>query len=163
MPDRTNPILWFQWTCTRTLAHAQADASPRCTGTVPELRDVWESTSFALERLQCAVENVAAEQSGLSGRVAPAWHLPFTPAFTPAEKLATTGKVRRAKDVDRLQRRCVDASFPGRAWFGSGSLSDFLSSQRFLAGRAWLGSKSLSVRLPGTRGSAAGGGQQRRP
>lgn len=60
-------------------------------GTTPALRDVWEATSFQLERLQAAEENVEAEQSGLASRVAPQWRVPFTPAWTPADKLAATG------------------------------------------------------------------------
>ena len=60
-------------------------------GTTPALRDVWEATSFQLERLQAAEECVEAEEAGLAGRTAPAWRVPFTPAWTPADKLAATG------------------------------------------------------------------------
>lgn len=60
-------------------------------GTTPALRDVWEATSFQLERLQCAEENVEAEQSGLAARTAPQWRVPFTPAWTPADKLSASG------------------------------------------------------------------------
>lgn len=63
-------------------------------GTTPELRDVWEATSFQLERLQCAEENVEAEQAGLAARQAPQWRVPFTPAWTPEEKLAASGETR---------------------------------------------------------------------
>ncbi|EFN52340.1 hypothetical protein CHLNCDRAFT_139160 [Chlorella variabilis] len=65
-------------------------------GTTPALRDTWEATSFQLERLQCAEENVEAEASGLAARAAPTWRLPYTPAWTPPDKLAATGKVRVA-------------------------------------------------------------------
>ena len=61
-------------------------------GTTPALRDVWEATSFQLERLQCAEENVDAEQAGLAARRAPQWRVPFTPAWTPADKLAASGE-----------------------------------------------------------------------
>ncbi len=63
-------------------------------GGTAALRDVWEETSFALERLQAAEECVEAEQQGLKHRRAPVWHLPFTPAFTPEEKLQAADKVR---------------------------------------------------------------------
>lgn len=66
-------------------------------GTTPALRDVWEATSFQLERLQCAEENVEAEQSGLAARTAPQWRVPFTPAWTPADKLSATGACRQAR------------------------------------------------------------------
>ena len=63
-------------------------------GTTPALRDVWEATSFQLERLQCAEENVEAEAAGLAGREAPQWRVPFTPAWTPADKLVASGARR---------------------------------------------------------------------
>lgn len=57
-------------------------------------RDVWESTSFALERLQAAEGCVAQEQAGLASRTAPKWVLPFTPSFTPADRMSNSDKVR---------------------------------------------------------------------
>lgn len=65
-------------------------------GNTAALRDVWEETSFALERLQAAEECVDQEQSGLKSRTAPTWKLPFMPAFTPADKMSSTDKVRVA-------------------------------------------------------------------
>lgn len=64
-------------------------------GTTPALRDVWEATSFQLERLQAAEENVEAEAAGLAARGAPQWRVPFTPVWTPADKLAATGAAGR--------------------------------------------------------------------
>lgn len=63
-------------------------------GNTAALRDVWEETSFALERLQAAEECVDQEQAGLKSRTAPKWVLPFTPSFTPADKMSSTDKVR---------------------------------------------------------------------
>lgn len=65
-------------------------------GDVGALRDVWESTGFALERLQSSLETVSAEQAGLSGRQAPKWALPWTPAWTPDEALSAQDKPRVA-------------------------------------------------------------------
>jgi len=65
-------------------------------GHIAELRDAWEETAFALERLQAAEECVEAEQKGLRSRKAPKWHLPFKPTFTPADKLKAADKVRVA-------------------------------------------------------------------
>lgn len=62
-------------------------------GNTAALRDVWEETSFALERLQAAEECVDQEQEGLKSRTAPAWVLPFTPSFTTADKMSSTDKV----------------------------------------------------------------------
>ena len=57
------------------------------TGGTAELRDVWEAGAFHLERLQAAEECVNAEQAVQASRQAPAWTLPYTPAFTPDSKL----------------------------------------------------------------------------
>ena len=53
------------------------------------LRDVWEATSFELEKLQCNPSCVAQEQVGLASRHAPAWTLSFTPE--PARPLGPAG------------------------------------------------------------------------
>lgn len=79
-------------TAAPTCAISVAGVSQISGGTAA-LRDVWEETSFALERLQSAVECVDAEQSGLKDQKAPKWVLPFTPAFTSADKMASTNKV----------------------------------------------------------------------
>eukprot|EP00877_Chromochloris_zofingiensis_P007400 jgi/Chrzof1/2913/Cz12g03220.t1 len=65
-------------------------------GDVTALRDVWERTSFALERLQSAEECVDAEQQGLKHRKAPSWRLSYQPEFTPKDKLNASDKVRVA-------------------------------------------------------------------
>ena len=54
---------------------------------------MWEETGFRLERLQAAEATVAEEQGGLAARTAPQWRLPFTPEWTPPEKLAAQNKV----------------------------------------------------------------------
>jgi len=74
----------------------KVDGQTAIKGNTAALRDVWEETSFALERLQAAEECVDQEQSGLKSRTAPTWKLPFTPAFTPADKMSSTDKVRVA-------------------------------------------------------------------
>lgn len=48
---------------------------------------MWEAGAFHLERLQAAEECVDAEQAMQASRQAPAWTLPYTPAFTPDSKL----------------------------------------------------------------------------
>jgi phosphoribosylformylglycinamidine synthase len=50
-------------------------------GPTAEWWDVWEETSFALERLQAAPEAVAAEQQGLRFRTPPRWRLSFVPEW----------------------------------------------------------------------------------
>eukprot|EP00981_Chlorochromonas_danica_P000290 scaffold67_cov180-Ochromonas_danica.AAC.4 len=65
---------------------------------VSRLRDVWESTSFALEKLQCNESCVLQEQSSLSHRSGPRLQLTFTPAPTASNLLtrAVSAKPRVA-------------------------------------------------------------------
>jgi len=58
------------------------------------LRDIWESTSFELEQLQCSQQCVKQEQSKLKFKTAPKWTLPFIPEFTPKSVLNQNEKVR---------------------------------------------------------------------
>lgn len=51
-------------------------------GKMVELRDIWEATSFQLERLQCNPRCVEAEEAGLKHRKAPPYNLSFTPELT---------------------------------------------------------------------------------
>ena len=62
--------------------------------TTASLRNVWEETSFRLERLQtnpCCVEQ---EEAGLSKRVAPPYHLTFDPQAMMEEAALRDGGVR---------------------------------------------------------------------
>ena len=65
-------------------------------GSVQELRDAWEDTSFKLERLQSAEECVAAEQAGLKDRTSPEWTLTYAPEYTSPAVMARTDKVKVA-------------------------------------------------------------------
>jgi phosphoribosylformylglycinamidine synthase len=51
-------------------------------GDVRELRDVWESTSFQLERRQADPDCVESEERGLRHRRTPSWRLTFDPEPT---------------------------------------------------------------------------------
>ncbi len=53
--------------------------APAVEGDVRELRDVWESTAFAIERLQAEPGCVEAERDGLRHRRTPPWRLSFEP------------------------------------------------------------------------------------
>lgn len=53
-----------------------------------ELRDVWESTSFQLERRQRNPVCVSQEESGLKSRKAPQWKLSYTPSLTDESSLS---------------------------------------------------------------------------
>lgn len=106
-------------------------------GNTATLRDVWEETSFALERLQAAEECVDQEQSGLKSRTAPTWKLPFTPAFTPADKMSSTDKVRVA--VIREEGSNGDREMAA-AVFAAGMEPWDITMSDLIAGRAQLDS-----------------------
>jgi len=57
------------------------------------LRDLWEATSFQLERLQADPTCVAAEEKSLQRRQKPAYRLSFTPVPPAPELLRRSGKV----------------------------------------------------------------------
>jgi phosphoribosylformylglycinamidine synthase len=56
--------------------------SPCIAGKMTALRDVWEATSFQLERRQRNPLCVAQEEAGLKSRQAPKWNLTYTPTLT---------------------------------------------------------------------------------
>jgi phosphoribosylformylglycinamidine synthase len=59
---------------------------------VRQLRDTWERTSFALERLQANPACVEQEQSGLSARSGPNFVVPWIPKQTPDSIISSVGK-----------------------------------------------------------------------
>ena len=60
------------------------------------LRDVWEETSFQLDRLQADPDHVRAEQSGLALRTGSTFHVPFEVAHTAPEILNRSAKPKVA-------------------------------------------------------------------
>lgn len=63
---------------------------------ITELHDVWEATSFQLERLQCALPCVEEEEAGMKHRKAPPYSLTFAPEPTADAILMKTDKHRVA-------------------------------------------------------------------
>ncbi|MDE2998112.1 MAG: phosphoribosylformylglycinamidine synthase [Gemmatimonadota bacterium] len=60
---------------------------------VANLRDLWEETSYRLERIQANPRCVEQERLSLSRRKTPAYTLPFTPSPTAPEILASRTKI----------------------------------------------------------------------
>jgi phosphoribosylformylglycinamidine synthase len=58
-----------------------------------DLRDLWEATSFRLERLQANAECVVQEESGLCERTGPSYELSFTPELTAPTVLERSDKI----------------------------------------------------------------------
>ena len=61
---------------------AVGDAKPCVADKMTSLRDVWEATSFHLEKRQRNPDCVAQEEAGLKSRKAPQWNLTYTPVLT---------------------------------------------------------------------------------
>ncbi|GLT75444.1 hypothetical protein SLA2020_471690 [Shorea laevis] len=60
------------------------------------LRDMWEDTSFQLEKLQRLASCVELEKEGLKFRHEPSWKLSFTPSFTDEKYMKATSKPKVA-------------------------------------------------------------------
>ncbi|KAF3433666.1 hypothetical protein FNV43_RR24769 [Rhamnella rubrinervis] len=60
------------------------------------LRDIWEETSFELEKRQRLASCVDQEKEGLKARHEPAWELSFTPSFTDEKYMTATSKPKVA-------------------------------------------------------------------
>lgn len=60
------------------------------------LRDMWEETSFQLEKFQRLATCVDLEKEGLKNRREPSWSLSFTPTFTDEKYLTATLKPKVA-------------------------------------------------------------------
>ena len=59
---------------------------------MPELRDLWEATSFQLERRQTNPSSVAQEEASLHARTGPKFTVPFEPMSTPPAILNASHK-----------------------------------------------------------------------
>jgi phosphoribosylformylglycinamidine synthase len=57
-----------------------------------ELRDIWEETSYQLDRLQADPEHVEEERKGLPARTGPEFRVPFPVGYTAPEILTRTTK-----------------------------------------------------------------------
>ncbi|MFH1764730.1 MAG: phosphoribosylformylglycinamidine synthase, partial [Gemmatimonadota bacterium] len=63
---------------------------------MPELRNVWEETSYQLDRLQADPKHVEEERQGLPTRTGPEFHVPYDVAHTAPGILTRTTKPRVA-------------------------------------------------------------------
>jgi len=136
---------------------------------VATLQDVWEETSFQLERQQCAIPCVEQEQQGMKKRKEPPYKLSFTPEPTADAILASTRKHRvaivrqegsngdremgvsfhmagfEAWDVhmsDLIEGRVSLDNFRGAAFVGGFSFADTLDSAK-----GWAGCILMSPKL----------------
>ena len=90
---------------------------------------------------QSAEECVDAEQKAQRTRKAPTWKLPYTPAFTPAAKLAATDKVRVAvirEEGSNGDREMSAACFAAGMEPWDITMSDLLNGEEEMGLGAWL-------------------------
>jgi len=138
-------------------------------GEVTGLHDLWEATSFQLERQQCAIACVEEEEAGFRNRAVPPFHLTFTPEPTADSILASKREHRvaiirqegsngdremaasfhlagfEAWDVhmsDLIEGRTSLDKFRGAAFVGGFSYADTLDSAK-----GWAGSVLFSPTL----------------
>jgi phosphoribosylformylglycinamidine synthase len=134
---------------------------PCVTGKMTAWRDIWESTSFRLEKLQRNPDCVTKEEDGLKSRQAPQWTLTYTPELTDETILNSPNKHKvaiirqegsngdremisaflsaglEAWDVtvsDLVSGRATLAQFRGIVFVGGFSYADVLDS-----GKGWAG------------------------
>jgi len=135
--------------------------TPVLEGSMRDLRDVWEATSFQLERLQANPDCVEQEERGLRDRSAPPYRLSYDPETTAPKLLALKLKPKVAIlreegsngdremasafyaagcepwDItmsDLVRGRVSLADFRGVAFVGGFSFADVLDSAKGWAG-----------------------------
>ncbi len=92
------------------------DGKQEISGNVAALRDVWEATSFRLERLQTAEECAEAEEVGMATRTAPKWNVPFTPSWTPEEKINASASEKVRVAIIREEGSNGDREMSAAVW-----------------------------------------------
>lgn len=125
------------------------------------LRDMWEETSFHLEKFQRLASCVEQEKEGLRSRCQPSWELSFTPTYTNKKYLTATTKPKVAilREEGSNGDREMSAAFHAAGFEpwditmsdllnGAVSLSDF-------RGIAFVGGFSYADVLDSAKGWAA--------
>ncbi|KAL9255558.1 putative phosphoribosylformylglycinamidine synthase, chloroplastic/mitochondrial [Drosera capensis] len=125
------------------------------------LRDLWEETSFELEKFQRLPSCVELEKEGLKNRREPQWSLSFTPTFTDESLLLETTKPKVA--VIREEGSNGDREMSA-AFYAAGfepwdvTMSDLLSgsiSLKDFRGIAFVGGFSYADVLDSAKGWSA--------
>ncbi|GMH19057.1 hypothetical protein Nepgr_020898 [Nepenthes gracilis] len=125
------------------------------------LRDLWEETSFRLEKLQRLASCVELEREGLKNRCEPSWSLSFTPEFTDKKYMHAASKPKVA--VIREEGSNGDREMAA-AFYAAGfepwdvTMSDLMSGAVALKefrGVAFVGGFSYADVLDSAKGWAA--------
>ncbi|KAL2248820.1 probable phosphoribosylformylglycinamidine synthase, chloroplastic/mitochondrial [Sesamum indicum] len=125
------------------------------------LRDLWEETSFQLEKFQRLASCVELERKGLRNRHEPSWVLSFTPTYTDEKYMTATSKPKVA--IIREEGSNGDREMSG-AFYAAGfepwdiTMSDLLNgaiSLHEFRGIAFVGGFSYADVLDSAKGWAA--------
>ncbi|KAJ8530021.1 hypothetical protein K7X08_036856 [Anisodus acutangulus] len=125
------------------------------------LRDMWEETSFQLEKFQRRASYVELEKEGLKNRHEPSWKLSFTPTFTDDKYMTAISKPKVA--VIREEGSNGDREMAA-AFYAAGfepwdvSMSDLLNGEIMLdefRGIVFVGGFSYADVLDSAKGWAA--------
>ncbi|KAL6581115.1 hypothetical protein OROMI_007038 [Orobanche minor] len=125
------------------------------------LRDLWEETSFRLEKFQRLASCVELEREGLRSRHEPSWSLTFTPTYTDEKYMSLTSKPKVA--VMREEGSNGDREMAA-AFYAAGfepwdiTMSDLLNgaiSLNEFRGIAFVGGFSYADVLDSAKGWAA--------
>ncbi|KAL9226843.1 hypothetical protein vseg_002610 [Gypsophila vaccaria] len=128
---------------------------------VSYLRDVWEETSFDLEKFQRLASCVDSEKDGLKHRREPSWSLSFTPSFTDDKYMLSATKPKVA--ILREEGSNGDREMSG-AFYAAGfepwdvTMSDLLNgaiSLKEFRGIAFVGGFSYADVLDSAKGWSA--------
>lgn len=140
-----------------TIRHSSHDV---LIGDMRDLRDLWEATSFELDRLQADPAHVEQEQAGLRERTAPPFSLTFSPQPTAAEILDAADKIPVAivrQEGSNGDREMASAFYAAGFEPWDVTMSDLLAGridlQRF-RGVAFVGGFSYADVLDSAKGWA---------
>lgn len=126
-----------------------------------DLRDVWEATSFEIEKKQRTPECVAQEQRSLRTREGPSWKLSYAPLPTPALQLSTRNQHRVAvlrEEGSNGEREMISAFYSAGFEVWDVTMSDLVAGrvaldERF-RGIAFVGGFSFADVLGSAKGWA---------
>ncbi|XP_031497055.1 probable phosphoribosylformylglycinamidine synthase, chloroplastic/mitochondrial [Nymphaea colorata] len=137
------------------------DGKPQLHEKMTLLRDLWEETSFDLEKMQRLPSCVQLEKEGLKTRHAPSWKLSFTPHFTDQKLMLISSKPKVA--VIREEGSNGDREMAAAFYFAGFepwdvSMSDILNgkvSLQSFCGVAFVGGFSYADVLDSAKGWSA--------
>ncbi|GER34934.1 phosphoribosylformylglycinamidine synthase family protein [Striga asiatica] len=147
--------------CSSLAVELKVDGTTHLSEQTSRLRDMWEETSFSLEKLQRLASCVELEQEGLRNRREPSWALTFTPKCT--DKKYTTAESKPKVAIIREEGSNGDREMAA-AFHAAGfepwdiTMSDLLSGAISLGGFrgvAFVGGFSYADVLDSAKGWAA--------